>query len=180
VKVCPFSLLRWVLSGALLALVGCGERSAPAESSLAPPDQSTSPNQTTTSDQTTPSKPGWITSYEEGQQEAKASNKLVLLNFTGSDWCGWCILLDREVFSKPQFKEYASRNLVLVEVDFPKMKPMPEATRMRNIRLAQQYQVQGFPTIVVLNGDGQVVAEFGYMQGGPDAFIAVLDKLRKG
>jgi len=179
VKVSLFPLLRLALCGTFLALAGCGERSDSVDSSLPPSNQSTTSSQTTTSSETTPSKPGWITSYEEGQQEAKANNKLVLLNFTGSDWCGWCILLDREVFSKPQFKEYASKNLVLVEVDFPKMKPMPEATRMRNIRLAQQYQVQGFPTIVVLNGDGQVVAEFGYMQGGPDAFIAVLEKLRK-
>ena len=173
-KVCLFPLLRAVLCGLLLALAGCGERSPSVDSSLA------TPNQTTSSNQTAPSKAGWITSYEQGQQEAKANNKLVLLDFTGSDWCGWCILLDREVFSKPQFKEYASKNLVLVEVDFPKMKPMSDAMRMQNIRLAQQYQIQGFPTIVVLNGDGQIIAELGYMQGGPDAFIAVLEKLRKG
>jgi protein disulfide-isomerase len=105
---------------------------------------------------------------------------LVLLDFTGSDWCGWCILLDREVFSKPQFKEYADKNLVLVEVDFPKRKPMPDAMRMQNIRLAQRYGIQGFPTIIVLNGDGKVVAELGYMQGGAEAFIAVLERLRKG
>jgi protein disulfide-isomerase len=130
--------------------------------------------------QASPSKSGWITSYEQGQQEAKANNKLVLLDFTGSDWCGWCILLDREVFSKPQFKEYASKNLVLVELDFPKTKPISEEIRRQNLRLAQQYQVQGFPTIIVLNGDGQVVGAFGYMQGGPDVFITALEKLRKG
>ena len=122
----------------------------------------------------------WLHDYNKAQEQAKANHKLLLLNFTGSDWCGWCILLDREVFSKPQFKEYASKNLVLVEVDFPKMKRMPESTRMQNVRLAQRYQIQGFPTIVVLNGEGQVVGELGYMQGGADAFIAVLEKLRKG
>ncbi|MEY2488307.1 MAG: hypothetical protein QOC70_249 [Verrucomicrobiota bacterium] len=121
-----------------------------------------------------------MTSYEQGQQEAKANNKLVLLDFTGSDWCGWCILLDREVFSKPKFKEYASRNLVLVEVDFPRTKPLSDTMRKQNMRLAQQYQVQSFPTIIVLNSDGKMVAELGYMKGGPDAFIAVLEKLRKG
>jgi thioredoxin-related protein len=177
VKVCRFSRLLAVIGGALLALPGCGQRSESADSSStqAPPSTQTAP-----SNQTTPSKPGWITSYEQGQQEAKANNKLVLLDFTGSDWCGWCILLDREVFSKPQFKEYASKNLVLVEVDFPKMKPMSDAIRAQNVRLAMQYQVQAFPTIIVLNGDGQIVGELGYMQGGPDAFIAVLEKLRKG
>jgi thioredoxin-related protein len=172
VKVCRFPLLLAGIGTALLALPGCGQRSDSADSSStqAPPS----------STQTTPSKPGWITSYEQGQQEAKANNKLVLLDFTGSDWCGWCILLDREVFSKPQFKEYASKNLVLVEVDFPKMKPMSDAIRAQNGRLAKRYQIQAFPTIIVLNGDGQIVGELGYMQGGPDAFIAVLEKLRKG
>ena len=156
-------------------LAGCGQETAPVDSTSASPNQAAPP-----SNQTSSSKAGWITDYEQGQQEAKANNKLVLLDFTGSDWCGWCILLDREVFSKPQFKEYASKNLVLVELDFPKTKPMSETTRMQNVRLAQRYQVQGFPTIVVLNGDGQVVAELGYMQGGADAFIAILEKLRKG
>ena len=159
-----------MLGGVLLALAGC-DSSAPTDSSSA---------QTTTSTQAPPSKPGWGTDYEQGQQEAKASKKLVLLDFTGSDWCGWCIMLDREIFSQPQFKEYASKNLVLVEVDFPKMKPMSEAMRTQNVGLAQRYRVQAFPTIIVLNGDGQVVGELGYMQGGPDAFIAVLEKLRKG
>jgi protein disulfide-isomerase len=165
---CRFFLFRLVLGGVLLALAGC-DSSAPTDSSS---------TQTTTSTQTPPSKPGWGTSYEQGQQEAKASKKLVLLDFTGSDWCGWCIMLDREVFSQPQFKEYASKNLVLVEVDFPKRKHVPAAMKEQNERLLMRYQVQGFPTIIVLNSEGKMVAELGYMQGGPDAFIAVLEKLR--
>ena len=171
VKFCRFSLLLALLGAAMLALPGCEQRAEIVDSP--------SP-QTTPSDQTEATKPGWITNYEQGQQEAKANNKLMLLDFTGSDWCGWCVLLDREVFSKPQFKEYASKNLVLVELDFPKMKQVSPATRSQNERLAMQYQVQAFPTIIVLNGDGQVVGAFGYMKGGPDAFIAVLEKLRKG
>jgi protein disulfide-isomerase len=172
VKVFRFFLLLALVGTGLLALPGCGQRPESADSS--------SPAQPTPSTQTAPTKAGWLTNYEEGQQEAKANNKLVLLDFTGSDWCGWCITLDREVFSKPQFKEYASKNLVLVEVDFPKMKPLSESIREQNIRLAQQYQIQAFPTIIVLNGSGQVVGELGYMRGGPDVFIAVLEKLRKG
>jgi protein disulfide-isomerase len=177
VKVCQLALLVSVLGGALLALPGCEQRSESVDSSAA---EATTLTQTAPSNQTPPSKPGWLTSYEQGQQEAKANNKLMLLDFTGSDWCGWCILLDREIFSKPQFKEYASKNLVLVELDFPKMKSVSAETRAQNERLAIQYQVQAFPTIIVLNGDGQVVGALGYMKGGPDAFIAVLEKLRKG
>ncbi len=125
-----------MLGAACLALSGCGQSSEPVDSSSAqttPSLQSASSTETA-STQTTPSKPGWSTSYEQGQQEAKANNKLVLLDFTGSDWCGWCILLDREVFSKPQFKEYASKNLVLIEVDFPKRKPMSEELKNQNLR----------------------------------------------
>ena len=66
--------------------------------------------------------PSWETDYKKAQDQAKAGNKLVLLDFTGSDWCGWCIKLDREVFSKPEFKDYATKNLVLVELDFPRAK----------------------------------------------------------
>lgn len=183
VQICRLPLFPALLGLTLLALPACGRRSESVDSSSAqttPPAQTATAAQTASSDQATPSKPGWITSVEQGQQEAKVNNKLVLLDFTGSDWCGWCVLLDREVFSKPKFKDYASKNLVLVEVDFPKRKPVPDAARRENLRLAQRYQIQGFPTIIVLNGDGQVVGEFGYVKGGPDAFIAVLEKLRKG
>jgi len=122
----------------------------------------------------------WLTDYKKAQQEAKASNKLLLLDFTGSDWCGWCIRLNREVFSKPEFKDYANKNLVLMEVDFPRRKMLTADVKKQNEELAQHYQIEGFPTIIVLNGDGQRVGELGYMQGGPPAFIAELEKLRKG
>ena len=177
VKFRRFPLLLTLLGLATLALPGCGRQPETVDSSSTQTSPST---QTAPSDQTPPSKPGWMTSYEQGQQEAKANNKLVLLDFTGSDWCGWCKLLDREVFSKPEFKEYASKNLVLVEVDFPKMKVLPDAARTQNIRLAQRFQIQGFPTIIVLNSDGQIVGELGYVKGGPTAFIEVLEKMRKG
>jgi thioredoxin-related protein len=123
----------------------------------------------------------WLNDYKKAQEEAKATNKVLLLNFTGSDWCGWCIKFDREVLSKPQFKDYARDNLVLVELDFPRAKAQTPEVRKQNRDLAQQYEVVGFPTIVVLNSDGQTLWKFdGYFPGGPDAFIAELQKLRKG
>jgi protein disulfide-isomerase len=125
-------------------------------------------------------KAGWLTSYEKAQSAAQTQNKLLLMDFTGSDWCGWCIMLDREVFSKPEFKEYASKNLVLLELDFPRAKQMPAETMAQNRRLAAQYQIQAFPTVVVLNGQGKVVGALGYIRGGPGAFIAELEKLRNG
>ena len=125
-------------------------------------------------------KPGWLTDMTQAKERAKSGQKLILVDFTGSDWCGWCIKLDREVFSKPEFKDYADKNLVLLEVDFPKRTDLPAAQKAHNMELAEQYQVQGFPTIIVLNGEGKKVGELGYMPGGPSAFLAELDKLRKG
>ncbi|HKP02017.1 MAG TPA: thioredoxin family protein [Chthoniobacterales bacterium] len=133
-----------------------------------------------TADVSTSAKPGWLTSYEKAQKEAQAGNKLLLMDFTGSDWCGWCIMLDREIFSKPEFKEYAQKNLVLLELDFPKTKKMPTETVEQNRRLAFQYQIMSFPTVVVLNGAGKVVGALGYMKGGPSVFIAQLEKMRNG
>jgi protein disulfide-isomerase len=124
---------------------------------------------------------GWLNDYKRAQQEAKASNKFLLLDFTGSDWCGWCKKLDKEVLSQSQFKDYARENLVLLEVDFPRAKPQNSELRKQNQELAQEYRVEGFPTIVVLNGDGRKVWQYdGYFSDGLAAFIAQLEKLRKG
>lgn len=125
-------------------------------------------------------KPGWLTDLKQAQADARSNKKLLLLDFTGSDWCGWCIRLDKEVFSKPEFKEYASKNLVLLEIDFPKGKQLASVERMQNQELATRYGIQGFPTIVVLDSEGKKVGELGYTPGGPSAFIAELESLRKG
>lgn len=122
---------------------------------------------------------GWETDYAKAQAQAKAENKLLLLDFTGSDWCGWCIKLNKEVFSQPKFKEYAAKNLVLVEVDFPNNKPQSAELKKQNNELQNKYKIEGYPTIVVLNGDGKKVGELGYTPGGPDAFLAELNKIKK-
>ena len=123
----------------------------------------------------------WTTDYKMAQQEAKASHKLLLLDFTGSDWCGFCFQLDKAILSRPQFKDYASKNLVLMEVDFPRRKPQSDETRRQNQELARRYQIDGFPTLVVLNGEGKTVWRYdGLYPGGIAAFLAELDKVRKG
>ena len=123
----------------------------------------------------------WLHDWNKAQEEAKANHKLLFLNFTGSDWCGWCIKFDKDVLSQPQFKNFAHDNLVLVELDFPRRKSQPTEEKKQNVHLAQQYEVLGFPTIVVLNSNGQKVWQFdGYFPGGPEAFIAQLQKLPKG
>ncbi|MDP9186498.1 MAG: thioredoxin family protein [Verrucomicrobiota bacterium] len=123
----------------------------------------------------------WTTDYNKAQEEAKTSHKLLLLDFTGSDWCGFCFQLDKAILSQPQFKDYANKNLVLVEIDFPRRKAQSVETRKQNAELAARYEVVGFPTLVVLNGEGKTVWRYdGLYIGGIAAFLAELDKVRKG
>ena len=123
----------------------------------------------------------WQTDYKKAQEEAKTGNKILLLNFTGSDWCGWCKKFDREVLLQPEFKDFARDNLIVVELDFPRGKPQTPELQKQNRELAKQYEIVGFPTIVVLNPDGQKLWRYdGYFPDGPTAFIAQLQKLRKG
>jgi len=129
--------------------------------------------------QATAAELNWLTDLPKAQAKAKTENKLVMLDFTGSDWCGWCIKLNKEVFSKPEFAEYAGKNLVLVEVDFPRGKKQSEELKKANTALQEKYKVEGYPTIVVLSSEGKKVGELGYQPGGPKAFIAELDKLKK-
>jgi len=121
----------------------------------------------------------WLTNYDEARTKAKSDNKFLLLDFTGSDWCGWCKRLNAEVFSKAQFQDYAAKNLVLVELDFPRAKPQTDEVKKQNMQLASEYRIEGFPTLIVLNADGRKIGELGYMEGGPEAFIAAIEKLRK-
>jgi len=121
----------------------------------------------------------WLTDLPKAQAQAKKESKLVLLDFTGSDWCGWCIKLKGEVFDLKEFKDYADKNVVLVEVDFPRKKQLSAEQKKANNALQEKYGIEGYPTIIVLNGDGKKVGKLGYMKGGPKAFIAELDKLKK-
>ena len=121
----------------------------------------------------------WQTDLPKAQAQAGKEKKMVLLDFTGSDWCGWCIKLNKEVFSQQAFLDYAKDNLVLVEVDFPQKKKLsPEQTKA-NDALAKKYKIEGYPTIIVLDGQGKKLGELGYQPGGPKAFIASLEKLKK-
>ena len=120
-----------------------------------------------------------MTDFAQAQAQAKAEGKLLLLDFTGSDWCGWCKLMEKEIFSQPAFADYAGKKLVLVRLDFPRAKPISPEVREQNQTLAQKFGIRGFPTIVMLNGDGKPVGELGYVRGGPDAFISQLEHLPK-
>ena len=89
---------------------------------------------------------GWTDNYDKALAQAKAEKKLVLLDFTGSDWCGWCIKLDKEVFAKSEFKAFAKENLVPVTLDFPHGKKLSKRVTDQNAKLKAEHKVSGFPT----------------------------------
>lgn len=125
-----------------------------------------------------PASAQWLTDYDAALRQAKKEKKLLLLNFTGSDWCGWCIKLKKEVFDTDEFKKYAAQNLVLVEADFPESKPQPRALKKQNEALLDKYKVEGFPTLVVIAPEGKALGGLGYVDGGPAAFIEELRKFK--
>ena len=124
-------------------------------------------------------KSGWTEHEDQALVKAKADKKLVLLDFTGSDWCGWCVKMDKEVFSQPEFQNYAKDHLVLVELDYPHHKLQTKQIGEQNAMLAQQYNVNAFPTLVVLDSQGKTVKTFeGYQAGGAAAFVQQLQALQ--
>jgi len=123
---------------------------------------------------------GWLTDFAKAGQIAAQEGRPMMLDFTGSDWCGWCIRLKKEVFSTEQFKSWAARNVVLVELDFPRRKRLSAAVKSQNRRLAQEYGIRGFPTIIVLDSAGRKIGELGYTPGGPGAFIGKLEAIIDG
>ncbi|HWB58873.1 MAG TPA: thioredoxin family protein [Chthoniobacteraceae bacterium] len=127
-----------------------------------------------------PQEAKWLTNFKKAAEEAKAENKAILLDFTGSDWCEWCMKMDKETLSQSAFKDYAAKNLVLVEVDFPNNKQQTDEVKKQNEDLKTKYKASGFPTFVLVDADGKVLgSQVGYMEGGPDAFIALLNKWHK-
>ena len=123
----------------------------------------------------------WQTDYEQALAAAKVSRKCVLLDFTGSDWCGPCIEMEKAVFSKAAFLNFAKTNLVLVEVDYPRRKALPEKVKKQNELLRGHYNIErsGFPTVILLDPDGKILGQLeGYGGERPADIIAWIEKLR--
>ena len=100
----------------------------------------------------------WLTSYDKALTQAKAEKKVVLADFTGSDWCGFCIKLKHEVLDTDEFKTWAKQNVVLLELDYPRQKQQSDEVKKQNQELAKKFGVDGFPTVLVLDGEGKELA----------------------
>jgi thioredoxin-related protein len=121
----------------------------------------------------------WETDLTKAIEVSKKSKKPLLMFFTGSDWCGWCIRLQKEVLMTPEFSVWAKENVVLVELDFPRRTPQSPELKKQNMELQQLFAVQGYPTVWIANvtqNDGKTnfeqLGKTGYVAGGPAAWIA--------
>lgn len=127
----------------------------------------------------------WNTDMNKAIQTSLETEKPLLLFFTGSDWCGWCKKLVREVYKTPEFSKWAKKNVVLVEIDFPRKSKLPAETQKQNRDLQQMFGVRGYPTVwmvnPVKNKNGQInldqLGSTGYVAGGPTKWIAAANKI---
>jgi thioredoxin-related protein len=117
----------------------------------------------------------WLTNFEKGKEEAATSNKLMVLNFSGSDWCGPCIRLKKEIFESNAFETYSAEKLVLVNADFPRYKKnqLSKEQVKENEALAEKYNSEGrFPFTVLLDSNGKVLKQWdGFPNEAPDKFV---------
>ena len=119
----------------------------------------------------------WQTDFEAAKTQAKTEKKFLLVDFTGSDWCIWCQKLKKEVFDNEPFQTEAPKQFVLVELDFPQAKKLPDDLKEQNQKLAKQYKTRGFPTVLILDPDGKVIAQTGYLPGGSEHYQKHLTEL---
>ena len=121
----------------------------------------------------------WVNDFEKAQQTAATEGKDLLMDFTGSDWCSWCIKLHKEVFDLDAFKTAAPKSFVLVELDYPNDKSkLSKEIQEQNAKLQQQFSIQGFPAILLADASGRPYAQTGYQQGGAEEYLKHLDELR--
>lgn len=131
-------------------------------------------------------KSNWLIDFEKAAQQSLATGKPIVANFTGSDWCGWCKKLKKEVFDKAEFKTWAKENVILLELDYPRRKPQSEEIRKQNRELQQLFQVRGYPTIHIFNvklNNNQLefipLGQTGYVAGGPTPWITKANSFLK-
>ena len=119
----------------------------------------------------------WISDFDAAKAKAAQENKAILADFTGSDWCGWCIRLRQSVLDTPAFEAYAKDKFVLAEIDVPQAPKLSPEQMQKNRLLCEQYNIQGFPTILVMDAEGRVMGGF---SGGKTSLQDVQAPLDKG
>ena len=121
----------------------------------------------------------WTENFQTAVASSKQQKKPILMLFTGSDWCPWCVRLDKEVFAQKAFQNFAAANLILVKIDFPRNVKQSNTEKQQNRALAAKYKVSGFPTVLLMDGSGKVIGKTGYRPGGAEAYVTHLKSLLK-
>ena len=116
----------------------------------------------------------WHESFESALEESNATGKPILADFTGSDWCHWCVKLKEDVFETESFKAWADENVVLLELDYPKRGMQSPEIKAQNTELAQRYGIQSYPTVLLLSGSGDVIGKLGYLDN-PESWISAAE-----
>ncbi len=120
----------------------------------------------------------WTEDFEAAKTSATKGKKDLLMDFTGSDWCGWCIKLREEVFDTAEFKAEAPKNFVMVELDYPQNKEQSDQIKAQNEKLRDKFHIEGYPTIILADAEGRPYAKTGYQEGGPKEYLKHLAELR--
>ena len=123
---------------------------------------------------------GWLVSIEEAYAESKKSNKPIMANFTGSDWCGWCKRLDKSVFHHDEFKQWAKKNVVLLELDYPRRFQVPAEVKEQNANLQRAFGVRGFPTVWVFDMDKDASGQFNVNALGKTGYTKTVAEFTTG
>ena len=124
--------------------------------------------------------PAAPTVWTENFEQAKTANKdgrVLLLYFTGSDWCDWCTKLDQDVFAQKEFQDWAKKKVILVQLDYPRKKAQTERLREQNILLQVVHEITEFPTVVFLDKGGNELGKLKYQSGGPTDWIKAAEKI---
>lgn len=163
-------VLGSVLTGSLFA----GEIETLNTAPEAPVSEATNATKTSTP-------AGWTDDMEAAKKQAAREGKLILADFSGSDWCGWCAVLDSEVFSKKEFLDSVKDKFVLVFIDSPQDKScLSDLAKKQNKKLVDDYNIRGFPSVLILDETGKQIAQTGYVRGGVKAYLAHLEDLIEG
>lgn len=161
--------MKWMLVMAMMGLLaGCSEAVPEAQPAAAQP----------AAKKEMKSK-AWTDNFATAQAESKATGRPIFAFFTGSDWCGWCIKLHKEVLDEKIFKDFAATNLILFEADFPQRKKLEPSVVKQNEDLMRKYGVQGFPTIFLLDHEGKALGQTGYRPNGAAAYVTHLKEMFK-
>ncbi len=121
----------------------------------------------------------WGTSFAEARVEAAEAEKLILLWFTGSDWCKYCVMLEKEVFHTAEFAAWYGDKIVPVVVDFPRQSSLAPELARQNEMLKERYStnITSYPTALFVNSQGQVMGKLGYLPGGAEVWTRKADEI---